>query len=77
MLPESRRFGSEPPSVEDDVNVWRYAIVSCTPETTTTNAVHSLDYTVATYLSVCLSITCQYCVKMAKRISRLFNRRSF
>jgi len=27
------RFGSEPPSVEDDVDVWRYAIVSCMPET--------------------------------------------
>jgi len=31
----SSRFGSEPPSVEDDVDVWRYAIVSCMPETTT------------------------------------------
>jgi len=30
------RFGSEPPSVEDDVDVWRYAIVSCMPETMTT-----------------------------------------
>ena len=34
--PRSSRFGSELPSVEDDVDVWRYAIVSCTPETTTT-----------------------------------------
>jgi len=34
--PRSSRFGSEPPSVEDDVDVWRYAIVSCMPETTTT-----------------------------------------
>jgi len=24
--PRSSRFGSEPPSIEDDVNVWRYAI---------------------------------------------------
>ena len=32
--PRSSRFGSEPPSVEDDVDVWRYAIVSCMPETT-------------------------------------------
>jgi len=32
--PRSSRFGSEPPSVEDDVDVWRYAIVSCTPEMT-------------------------------------------
>jgi len=23
--PQSSRFGSEPPSVEDDVDVWRYA----------------------------------------------------
>jgi len=30
----SSRFGSEPPSVEDDVDVWRYAFVSCMPETT-------------------------------------------
>ena len=34
--PWSSRFGSEPPSVEDDVDVWCYAIVSCTPEMTTT-----------------------------------------
>jgi len=29
--PRSSRFGSEPPSVEDDVDVWRYAIfrVAC------------------------------------------------
>jgi len=32
--PRSSRFGSEPPSVEYDVDVWRYAIVSCMPETT-------------------------------------------
>jgi len=34
--PRSSRFVSEPTSVEDDVDVWRYAIVSCMPETTTT-----------------------------------------
>ena len=34
--PRSSRFVSEPPSVEDDVDVWCYAIVSCMPETTTT-----------------------------------------
>jgi len=33
--PRSSRFGSEPSSVEDDVDVWRYAILSCMPETTT------------------------------------------
>jgi len=33
--PQSSRFGSEPPSVEDDVDVWCHAIVSCMPETTT------------------------------------------
>ena len=37
--PRSSIFGSEPPSAEDDVDVWRYAIVSCMPETTT-----SLDW---------------------------------
>ena len=35
--PRSSRFGSEPPSVEDDVDVWHYAIVSCMPETTMTS----------------------------------------
>jgi len=35
--PRSSRFGSEPPSVED-VDVWRYAIVSYMLETTTTTA---------------------------------------
>ena len=34
--PWSSRFGSEPLSVEDDVDIWRYAIVSCMTETTTT-----------------------------------------
>ena len=34
--PRSGRFSSEPPSVEDDVDVWHYAIVSCMPETMTT-----------------------------------------
>ena len=33
--PRSSRFGSELPSVKDDVDVWRYAILSCMPETTT------------------------------------------
>jgi len=33
--PQSSRYGSELPSVEDDVDIWRYAIVSCMPETTT------------------------------------------
>ena len=28
-------FRVEPPSVEDDVDVWRYAILSCMPETMT------------------------------------------
>ena len=33
--PRSSRFGSETPSVEDDGDVWRYAIGSCMPQTTT------------------------------------------
>jgi len=36
--PRSSRFGSEPPSVEDNVDIWRYAIMSCMPEMTTTAA---------------------------------------
>jgi len=35
--PRSSKFGSEPPSVEDDVDVWSYVIFeSCMPETTMT-----------------------------------------
>ena len=40
--PRSSRFGSEPPSVEDD-DVWRYAIVSCVPETTTTTTLCNIN----------------------------------
>ena len=40
--PWSRRFGSEPPSVEDDVDVWHYAIVTCMPETTMTVSLQKL-----------------------------------
>ena len=32
----SSRFGSEPPSVEDDVDLWCYTFLSCMPATTTT-----------------------------------------
>jgi len=39
----SSRFGSEPPSVEDDVDKWRYGIVSCMPETTTTTSYYNAD----------------------------------
>jgi len=38
FTPRSRRFGSEPPSVEDDVDVWHYTIASCMPETTATRS---------------------------------------
>ena len=41
--PRSSRFGSEPPSVEDDVDVWRYAIVSCMSEMTMTDAMQCMD----------------------------------
>jgi len=40
--PRSSRFGSELPSVEDDVDVWRYAIMRCTPETTKNTGTHML-----------------------------------
>ena len=50
--PRSSRFGSEPPSVEDDVNVWRYAIVSCMSETT------MLSVTKWYYIVVCSVLFC-------------------
>ena len=48
----SSRFGSVPPSVEDDVDVWLYAIVSCMPETTT---IRSLERR-ARYLFYCMFV---------------------
>ena len=65
--PQSSRFGSEPPSVEDDVDVWHYATVSCMPETTTHLSVHCFLYHLPpakeevyvfarVLLSVCLSV---------------------
>jgi len=47
----SSRFGSEPPSVEDDVDVLRYAIVSCMPETTT------MQFSLIIF-EICLQCTC-------------------
>ena len=35
-LPEAADLAQNRSLVEDDVDVWRYAIVSCMPETTTT-----------------------------------------
>jgi len=52
--PRSSRFGSEPPSVEDDVDVWRYAIlgVGCQKRR------RRLNYFLRCSLwSVCLSTT--------------------
>ena len=43
---------SEPPSVEDDVDVWHYAIVSCMPETKTT----TINSTLQSQLSVIIII---------------------
>jgi len=42
--PRSSSFGSEPPSVEDYVDVWRYAIVCCMPEMTTTFSMEKLEW---------------------------------
>ena len=41
--PRSSRFGSEPLSVEDGVDVWRYAVVSCMPEMTTMGGLRCLS----------------------------------
>jgi len=53
--PRSSRFGSEPPSVQDDVDTWRYAIVSCTPETTTTMFM-SVCACLSVYMCPCLRV---------------------
>ena len=48
--PTSSRFGSEPPSAEDDVDVWRYAILSCMPETTTTVYIYDCSRKTFSYI---------------------------
>jgi len=63
----SSRFSSEPPSVEDDVDIWRYAIVSCTPETTTTTNTHTKNAAVFIYISLI-----QMYINMCKVIWPLF-----
>ena len=51
--PRSSRFGSEPPSVEDDVAILRYAILSCMPETTTTiHLVHLTKLCILLWLNI-------------------------
>jgi len=35
--------------VEDDVDIWRYAIVSCMPETTTTQRHRSVCFLISKY----------------------------
>ena len=56
--PRSSRFGSEPPSVEDD-DVWRYATVSCLPETTTYYAISRL---------AAAEIASNYCVSLSTHL---------
>ena len=79
--PRSSRLGSEQTSVEDDVDVWRYAILSCMPETTMDKEIVYFDVWlgclvfvlyVAQTMAICLSVTCQYSVKMAAHILKLF-----
>ena len=52
--PRSSRFGSEPSSVEDDIDLWRYAILSCVPETTTMTY-HAHANRPETTLGLCLN----------------------
>ena len=56
--PRSSRFGSEPPSVEDDVDVWRYAIVrvACRKRRRRCMRKRGLCRRVVSCLSVCLSV---------------------
>ena len=55
--PQSSRFGSEPPSVEDDVDIWRYVIVSCMPETTTTTSNSPWGFVFSRLVTVTMFVT--------------------
>ena len=57
--PRSSRFGSEPPSVEDAVDVWCYAVVSCMPETMTK---------VELCNPCCLSVVYSFCLFVSRKL---------
>ena len=59
--PRSSRFGSEPPSVEDAVDVWCYAVVSCMPETMTK---------VELCNPCCLSVVYSFCLFVSRKLCR-------
>ena len=56
--PRSSRFGSEPPSVEDDVDIWRYAVMSCMPEMTVVCGWWFNVYDILVFLLYCIPYTC-------------------
>jgi len=62
--PRSSRFGSEPPSVEDDVDVWRYAMLELHARNDNddlldaTKKLHCLIYIAASLL--CASLKCRF-----------------
>jgi len=64
--PRSSRFGSELPSVEDDVDIWHYAIVSCMPEMTTTTTVGTNNSMIVnkTLCSLVSADSCQMSIKL-------------
>jgi len=64
--PRSSRFSSEPSSVEDDVDVWRYAILSCMPETTTRGRLGGLCGKVGSLASNLRTMRVLYWVNVSK-----------
>ena len=73
--PRSRRFGSELSSVEDDVDIWCYAVLSCMPETTTTTTcelpIHLSRSSVVTFVPgfwSCSVLLQYFCVSSASVI---------
>ena len=66
--PRSSRFCSEPPSVEDDVDVWRYAILSCMPEMTMIRS--SVHHTASYVVPLRHAQTCQ--LSRTRRVRSVF-----
>ena len=54
--PRSSRIGSEPPSVEDDVDVWRYAILELRSRNDDNNVIIHLVSPVISYLALVLKL---------------------
>ena len=66
-VPQSSRFGSEPPSVEDDVDVWRYAILELHARNCDDDGDYKVQANVQQYITI--TIKFYYCAMLCTALS--------